>query len=179
MNNNAKHETWNIKDKMSKGMWGFSFHSSYHSCMCHPKNVSKGRPGPVLCESWVRRHQPTVVKSRVSSFSCAACSGSPQSLGCRRGRPLVSTVWGAYLWHTGSTSPRWRARWGGRSSWCCRGCCRSWCDGWGRRCLQPCSCLPCDRPPDSGCNASDDLDKKQKRETKESMTGCKHSLFTI
>lgn len=76
---------------------------------------------------------------------------------------LTCTVVSAYLWHTGSTSPRWRGRWGDRSSWRRRGCCRSWCDGWGRRCLPPRSCPLCDRPPDSGCNASDDLDGKQRR----------------
>lgn len=178
MNNNAKHETWNIKDKMSKqSMWGFRFHSwgvIVAACaqkMCLRfffKNYSHGgRLGPVLCIAEVRRHQPPVVKSWASSFPWSACSGLPLSLRLRERRPLASTVWGAYLWHTGSTSPRWRARWGGRSSWCCSGCCRSWCDGWGRRCLPPRNCLPCDRPLDSGYNASDDLDRKQRRGTKD------------
>lgn len=93
---------------------------------------------------------------------CSVCSGPLMDHGCERGRMLVWTGVKAYLWHTGSTSPRWRGSWGARSSWRCSGCCRSWCDGWGRHCLLQHSCLLCDRPPGSGYNASDDLDVKQR-----------------
>lgn len=98
------------------------------------------------------------------------CSLPVTDESCGRGKPLGGGGGGggavdAHLWHRGSTSPRWRARWAGRSSWWRRGCCRSSCDGWWQRCPPPRSRLPCDRQPGSGCSASGDLRAETERGT--------------
>lgn len=150
MNNNAKHETCNIK-KIKY------LNRKYLNKVCEHQN---GYTPSKKSQDWNQPGSVIIKCFKMYNFTsvCSVSSGSLMDHSCRRGRPLVRTVVGAYLWHTGSTSPRWWGRWGGRSSWRCRGCCRSWCDGWGRRCPPPRNCLLCDMPPDSGYNASGVLD---------------------
>lgn len=124
----------------------------------------RGQPGPTWGASqrnwlcwWPRDwNQPGEAIKTIMEILCFSLLHMFRTAVGEEGRYSVQCE-GAYLWHTGSTSPRWPGMWGGRSFWCCRGCCRSWCDGWGRRCPLPRSRLQCDTPSDSGYNASDAL----------------------